>query len=91
MRPCPFAYEKAAPKRSGLFSLHSLLKAIRYDLICFQVLHSENLAEQPKKNVCYDRGRNGENEIHLLHLLSGQEPEKIIANRAAICYTQVSR
>lgn len=85
---CLFAYEKGHPLQSSLFSLHSLLKAIRYGLICFQVLHSENLAEQPKENVCHDRGRNGLEKVHLLHLLPGQEPKVSIAKSIGVCYTE---
>ena len=82
-----FANEKP-PHRGRPFSLHSLLKAIRYGLICFQVLHAENMAEQPKEHVCHDRGRNGLKKVHLLHLLSGQEPKVSIAKSASICYTE---
>ena len=69
-----FANEKP-PHKGRPFSLHSLLKATRCGLICFQFLHTEKLAEQPKEYVCHDRGRNGLKKLHLLHLLSGQEPK----------------
>ena len=80
--------KKAARDGAAFFSLHGLLKAIRYGLILFQVLHAEKLAEQPKEHVCHDRGRDSLNKIHLLHLLLGQEPKKIIADSQGICYNQ---
>lgn len=46
--------KKAAHDGAAPFSLHGLLKAIRYGLIRFQVLHAEKLAEQPKEHVCHD-------------------------------------